>query len=545
MSDIDVVKNMFERGIISCRLSKLSITKCKRFKEKADFNFIFPLTVLVGQNGSGKTTVTRAIKLLKSNYEPQCEFFETEIDDGGFANARFDYIVDGHKLAYQHTVKPRKWNLEGDLPQRVSITSIQTKSFVGGIEKSFLYDNIAKSARREDQVDYVQKQAHKIQQEPQEGSSKRRYSMTENEIEVVNRILDSHYQAIEIIRHKFFRGTWATNILFQNESSFCEYNSGSGEFLVATIVREVEKAQNNSIVLIEEPEVSLHPRAQYRLVEYFFDAIKRKHIQMIITTHSEHIVELLPKEAVICLRKNEGETYVQQNVIPELAFLEIGSPIINRKRIIVEDEMAKRIVEKVLEEEGLNELVSVEFYPGGCSNLKKYTILTFARTNIKSQYVLFDGDQFNEAVPDFGSVLERDKTISYYKDQFRRIVGMRSSTMDWGLDANPDEGRLNEEQEKNQIENYLLFYKSNVFFLPEVIPEDIIYDEEYLRNICGQWEFPNLSGDGNSKAKLFHIANSLEISIGSIEQLLISQFIKKKEEDYKTIARLVHMIAER
>lgn len=545
MSDIDVVKNMFERGIISCRLSKLSITKCKRFKEKADFNFIFPLTVLVGQNGSGKTTVTRAIKLLKSNYEPQCEFFETEIDDGGFANARFDYIVDGHKLAYQHTVKPRKWNLEGDLPQRVSITSIQTKSFVGGIEKSFLYDNIAKSARREDQVDYVQKQAHKIQQEPQEGSSKRRYSMTENEIEVVNRILDSHYQAIEIIRHKFFRGTWATNILFQNESSFCEYNSGSGEFLVATIVREVEKAQNNSIVLIDEPEVSLHPRAQYRLVEYFFDAIKRKHIQMIITTHSEHIVELLPKEAVICLRKNEGETYVQQNVIPELAFLEIGSPIINRKRIIVEDEMAKRIVEKVLEEEGLNELVSVEFYPGGCSNLKKYTILTFAGTNIKSQYVLFDGDQFNEAVPDFGSVLERDKTISYYKDQFRRIVGMRSSTMDWGLDANPDEGRLNEEQEKNQIENYLLFYKSNVFFLPEVIPEDIIYDEEYLRNICGQWEFPNLSGDGNSKAKLFHIANSLEISIGSIEQLLISQFIKKKEEDYKTIARLVHMIAER
>ncbi len=545
MSDIDVVKNMFERGIISCRLSKLSITKCKRFKEKADFNFIFPLTVLVGQNGSGKTTVTRAIKLLKSNYEPQCEFFETEIDDGGFANARFDYIVDGHKLAYQHTVKPRKWNLEGNLPQRVSITSIQTKSFVGGIEKSFLYDNIAKSARREDQVDYVQKQAHKIQQEPQEGSSKRRYSMTENEIEVVNRILDSHYQAIEIIRHKFFRGTWATNILFQNESSFCEYNSGSGEFLVATIVREVEKAQNNSIVLIDEPEVSLHPRAQYRLVEYFFDAIKRKHIQMIITTHSEHIVELLPKEAVICLRKNEGETYVQQNVIPELAFLEIGSPIINRKRIIVEDEMAKRIVEKVLEEEGLNELVSVEFYPGGCSNLKKYTILTFARTNIKSQYVLFDGDQFNEAVPDFGSVLERDKTISYYKDQFRRIVGMRSSTMDWGLDANPDEGRLNEEQEKNQIENYLLFYKSNVFFLPEVIPEDIIYDEEYLRNICGQWEFPNLSGDGNSKAKLFHIANSLGISIGSIEQLLISQFIKKKEEDYKTIARLVHMIAER
>ncbi|WP_330389389.1 ATP-dependent nuclease [Blautia sp. SF-50] len=529
---------------MNCRLSKLSITKCKRFKEKTEFNFIFPLTVLVGQNGSGKTTVARAIKLLKPNYGPQCEFFETEIDNGGFANAKFDYIVDGHELAYQHTEKPRKWNLEGTLPQRVSITSIQTKSFVGGIEKSFLYDNIAKSAKREDQVDYVQRQAHKIQQKPQEGSRKLRCSLTENELSVVNRILDSCFQSIEIIRHKFFCGTWATNILFQNKNDFCEYNSGSGEFLVATIVREVEKAPNNSIVLIDEPEISLHPRAQYRLVEYFFDAIKRKHIQMIVTTHSEHIVEKLPKEAIICLRKNENKTYVQQNVIPEFAFLEIGSPILNRKRIIVEDEMAKSIVEEVLEEEKLNGIISVEFYPGGCSNLKKYTILTFARTNIKSQYILFDGDQFNEAVPDFDSILERDKTISYYRDCFQRIVGIRNSTMDWGLDSNPAEGRLNEKQEKSQIEKYLLFYKNNVFFLPKVIPEDIIYNEEYLRIICGQQKFPSFNGARDSKEKLFRIASSLGISIGNIEQLLVRQFIIKKEEDYQTIARLVRMIAE-
>ncbi len=545
MRDIDIVKCMFEKGVIKCRLSKLSITKCKRFKEKVDFNFIFPLTVLVGQNGSGKTTVTRAIKLLKTYYEPQCEFFETEIDNGGFVNARFDYIFDSQEFAYQHTEKPKKWNLEGVLPKEVEITSIQTKSFVGGIEKSFLYDNIAKSAKRENQVDYVQRQAHKIQQKPQEGDRKRRYFLTENELGAVNRILDSQFQSIEIIQHKFFNGTWATNILFQNESNFCEYNSGSGEFLAATIVREVEKAANNSIVLIDEPEVSLHPRAQYRLVEYFFDAIKRKHIQMIITTHSEHIVEMLPKEAVICLRKNENKTYVQQNVIPALAFLEIGSPILNHKRIIVEDDMAKSIVEKVLKEEELDGIISVEFYPGGCSNLKKYTILTFARTNIESQYVLFDGDQFNEDVPDFDSVLERDKTISYYRDCFKRIVGMKNSTMDWGLDSNIDEGRFNEEQEKKQIEKYLLFYKNNVFFLPKVIPEDIIYDESYLHTICGQQEFPNLAGARDSKDKLFRIANSLGISIGNIEQLLIRQFIIKKEEDYQTIAQLVHMIAER
>lgn len=544
MSDIDVVKDMFERGIIKCRLSNLSITNCKRFKEKADFNFNFPLTVLVGQNGSGKTTVTRSIRLLKKNYKPVCEFFETEIDNGGFADARFDYVVDGQTLSYQHTEKPRKWNLNGTLPENLPITSIQTKSFVGGIEKSFLYDSIAKSAKREDQVDYVQRQAHKIQQKPQEGGRKLRFILTDKELATVNRILDSNFVSIEIVRHKFFSGTWATNILFQNENSFCEYNSGSGEFLVATIVREIEKASNNSIVLIDEPEVSLHPRAQYKLIEYFLDAIKRKHIQMIVTTHSEHIVEMLPKEAVICLRKNENKTFVQQNVIPELAFAEIGSPVWNSKRIIVEDDMAQSIVKRVLEEEELEPMVSVEFYPGGCSNLKKYTILTYARTSIKNQYIIFDGDQYMEKIPNFDLILEKDKTLSFYRECFQQVVGIRSSTMDWGLDANPEEGRLNEEQEIEQISTYLNFYRTNVCFLPKVIPEDIVYDEEYLKKICGAQLFPNLADARDSKEKLFRIANALRLPIGGIEQLLITQFIIKKGEDYQKISELLHMIAE-
>lgn len=94
--------------------------------------------------------------------------------------------------------------------------------------------------------------------------------------------------------------------------------------------------------------------------------------------------------------------------------MEIGSPIPNHKRIIVEDDIAKSIVEKVIAKEGLEEVISVEFYPGGCSNLKKYTILTFARTDISNQYIFFDGDQYKEDVPDFDSVLERVKFYNEY-----------------------------------------------------------------------------------------------------------------------------------
>ena len=110
------------------------------------------------------------------------------------------------------------------------------------------------------------------------------------------------------------------------------------------------------------------------------------------------------------------------------------------------------------------------------------------------------------------------------------------------MDANPEEGRLNEEQEIEQISTYLNFYRTNVCFLPKVIPEDIVYDEEYLKKICGAQLFPNLADARDSKEKLFRIANALSLPIGGIEQLLITQFIIKKGEDYQKISELLHSV---
>lgn len=98
--------------------------------------------------------------------------------------------------------------------------------------------------------------------------------------------------------------------------------------------------------------------------------------------------------------------------------------------------------------------------------------------------------------------------------------------------------------DKERISTYLNFYRTNVCFLPKVIPEDIVYDEEYLKKICGAQLFPNLADARDSKEKLFRIANALSLPIGGIEQLLITQFIIKKGEDYQKISELLHMIAE-
>lgn len=47
--------------------------------------------------------------------------------------------------------------------------------------------------------------------------------------------------------------------------------------------------------------------------------------------------------------------------------------VFNKNHIIVEDDMAKNTIEKILQKEELDKLLQVEFYPGEASNIKQYT----------------------------------------------------------------------------------------------------------------------------------------------------------------------------
>ena len=128
------------------------------------------------------------------------------------------------------------------------------------------------------------------------------------------------------------------------------------------------------MVLIDEPEISLHPGAQRRLLRVILSSIIKKKLQVIISTHSRDIVGCLPSKAIICVEKqNNGFSRVENNILPEQAFIEIEvTP--DAKQIIVEDDMACAIVQGILKEEKLCDLMKVIYIPGGASNLKKYTV---------------------------------------------------------------------------------------------------------------------------------------------------------------------------
>jgi len=536
---------MFDKGVIKNRLSQIKIHSFRKFAEESELNFTFPLTVIVGKNGSGKTTIMKAIKLLSGRKIPQDEFFETVIDDGGFQNADISYTLDGQVLHYKR-LRQNEWGKEGEIPEKFSVTYIQTKTMVGAIDKSFLYDDIGKNTARTQKVEYVIKQSRKIKQNSRSISErKQRHFLNSKSIKIVNYILQENVKSIELVRHKYYSGTWGTSIIFNDGNQYSEYNAGSGEFVIASMIDQIQRVPSGSVLLLDEPEVSLHPGAQKRLICYILEVIKEKKIQVIITTHSTSMVENLPKTAIKSFRKIQNDIIIiEEQVLFQNAFLELESDIVDKKHIIVEDDMAKNIIEQILKVEGLSELLQVEFYPGGASNIKKYTILTYSKTKVDNRYIIFDGDQRKGEIPDFSRIPEADKTEKYLKDVFKKAIGISANKIDWGIDANRKAGRTNTQQERELLLLYLRYFKNFVSFLPRNIPEDIIYDETRLKIILGEDGFPDVSQEKDAKKKLKKIADEMGQDISAIEYQLIYWFVKQKNSDYQHILEMLKSIIE-
>lgn len=422
-----------------------------------------------------------------------------------------------------------KWGKEGDLPNDLNIIFIQPKTMVGAIDKS---------------LEYVIKQSEKVLQNPKSNSErKQRHELSKNAVQILNWILQKNIKKVEVIRHKYYSGTWGTSVIFNDGNQYSEYNAGSGEFLIAYMVDKIERLNQNCLLLLDEPEVSLHPGAQKRLMCYILEVIKKKKLQVVITTHSTNIVEYLPKKAIKCFRKIENEfILIEQDVIYQHAFIELEADIPNKKHIIVEDDMAKNILDKIIQAENLNGLLQVGYYPGGASNIKKYTLLTYSKTSVPNRFFILDRDQKKEDIPNFENILEKDKTEPYLKDVFYKSVGIKADKLEWCIDANSQKGRCNEEQKKKLLFLYLEYFKKHVYFLPKKIPEDIVFDVGRLKVLLGEEDFPDISEEEHSKAKIKKISDVTREDVHTIENYLIYWFIKSKNEDYQTILSILKQI---
>ncbi|SEH05490.1 Uncharacterised protein [Candidatus Venteria ishoeyi] len=71
----------------------------------------------------------------------------------------------------------------------------------------------------------------------------------------------------------------------------------------------------NKIILIDEPELSLHPSWQNRILSIYENFAKKNNSQIILATHSPHIIGSAKNEYIRFLKKSDDKIEVFHDIV--------------------------------------------------------------------------------------------------------------------------------------------------------------------------------------------------------------------------------------
>ncbi|WP_075336028.1 AAA family ATPase [Archangium gephyra] len=178
---------------------------------------------------------------------------------------------------------------------------------------------------------------------------------------------------------------------------------GQGEIACLFLLWAARRAQN-AFVLLEEPEAYLAPRAQRALMDVLAKRALASDLQIILATHSESILRQAPLENVRVLhRALDGSVSISQPNIRNESLKSLGVSIQADLVLVVEDEMAKRILVSILGHLAPEILTASEVFAAG-DNSKIGRALEFPRGERFGVLGVFDGDQRENV-----AVLEKPK----------------------------------------------------------------------------------------------------------------------------------------
>ena len=93
------------------------------------------------------------------------------------------------------------------------------------------------------------------------------------------------------------------------KSSVESWESSDGILRTLAILLALETQPKSSLLLIEEPEQNLHPWAIKAIIDHMREVIKKKQIQVVLTTHSQQVLECVnPNEVLFARRDPETGT---------------------------------------------------------------------------------------------------------------------------------------------------------------------------------------------------------------------------------------------
>ena len=260
------------------KLRKLHIEDYKMFK---DFNINFvdendealPIVVLAGVNGSGKTTLLEFIS----------ESLYREV------NAKNYIQTYGFKKAKDIRFSPETSKMVTFKENKDTLYFSSEKNDISKVEKLFIkywYNQVKFHNKRNDEIT---KNLQKFIIESFNGLA-----------------LNFTYSHIDE----------DDNIYFKNDNQkfkISELSTGE-QTLLSKVLYLFLKEYKDKVILIDEPELSLHPSWQNKVLKIYENFAFKNNCQIIIATHSPHIIGSAKPEYLRLLKKEDDKIVVVDNV---------------------------------------------------------------------------------------------------------------------------------------------------------------------------------------------------------------------------------------
>ena len=357
-------------------VSNIHINGIHAFKDQ-QIEFKFPVCAIVGENGTGKSTILKILACAYRDPAGQKTLYPSDF----FPDTAWDKLKDvkvtyqlkqGTETIFKKITKPyQRW---------LGITERSTNNVyyfdinrIQSIETLIGYSKLGKKTIKE--------------------TASR--ALSQESIDKIS----------EVMARKYLGGRYAKTSIDESKEigilkfsigDISKFHQGTGESITFDMIASLEKIPDYSLVVIDEIESSLHPKAQRRLIRQLLNIARVKTLQIVFSTHSPYILEEVPPEARILLaRVKDGNEIIYAPSV-EFCLSQIDDYIHSELDILVEDKEAKGMVSEILRAYDTDLLARIRILPVGSADVIKMLEELYCKGKIPIKILgIVDGDQPN------------------------------------------------------------------------------------------------------------------------------------------------------